>query len=163
MDDILFITIAGILIVSRLIQNFMASERASDNLRETSENNDYAIDFAETLDVIVIVKRNVDTNMLKEALSNLSLTRLNNFSIKSFREVDTDTFLCLTLVKYEDLEMYGEDYSALASHALDLNFKILLDHESKTCKIYSDVHNGLTDKMLREDFANNLWKIIANV
>jgi hypothetical protein len=131
---ILFIAIAGILIVSRLIQNFMASERASDNLRETSENNDYAIDFAETLDVIVIVKRNVDTNMLKEALSNLSLTRLNNFSIKSFREVDTDTFLCLTLVKYEDLEMYGEDYSALASHALD-KLLILLDHESKTCKI----------------------------
>lgn len=43
--------------IARLFKNFMASERASDVLRETTQSEDYALAFAETLDVTVVIKK----------------------------------------------------------------------------------------------------------
>lgn len=71
-----------------------------------------------------------------------------------------DTYICLTIVKYDDVEYRQYGGNENAEHVLDLNFKILLSEENKTCRIYSDVHENLTDKTLREEFANKLWAII---
>ncbi len=155
MKTLLFIGIV-FTVLSRLVQNFLSESRASSNFEQASSDNDYAVSFAETLDITVAVKKNVDTQVLKNTLANLNLTQLKNFTVKSIQEVEPDIFLCITLVKYDDVE-YRQKQTAVASNVLDLNFKILLDHENKACRFYSDLHSNLTDKMLREDFVGMLW------
>ncbi len=150
------IIIAVIILTARLVQNLLSANRASSNFNQASSDKDYAISFAETLDLTVAVKRNVDTQVLKNTLANLNLRQLKNFTVKSIQQVEPDTFLCITLVEYEDVEYLGKQ-TAILTNALDLNFKILLDHENKTCRFYSDLHSNLTDKMLREEFVSMLW------
>ncbi|MDR6560494.1 MULTISPECIES: hypothetical protein [unclassified Arcicella] len=147
-------------IIARIAKNLMASERASDVLRETSQSDAHALSFAETLDLTVVIKKNIDINSIRDALSKIAPSfQLDNYTIKSFKEVAQDTYICLTIVKYDDLE-YRRYSNENATHVLDLNFKISLDEENQTCRIYSDLHDELKDKILREEFANKLWKII---
>ncbi|MEA5256592.1 hypothetical protein VB264_02280 [Arcicella aquatica] len=156
---IAFAIIAGFVAFTRTRKNSMASERSDDVLGEIVRNEDYASAFAETLDLTVVIKKNIDVNAVRKALLQIKPFQLDNYSIKSFKELTQDSFLCLTVVKYDDIE-YRRHGNITVEHILDLNFKILLNEESQNCRIYSDLHETLTDKTLREEFVNKFWAFI---
>lgn len=146
----------------RIIKNLMASQRASTILKETTNNEDYALAFAETLDVTVVIKKNIDVDFIKSALSHVTPSQLDIYTIKSFKCIAPGVYICLTLAKYSDIEYRNNHKNTLATYVMDLNFKIVLDEENKTCRIYSDLHDELTDKILREEFASKFWAVIEN-
>ena len=154
--------IAILAILQRLFSNFLAQDRASDSLRKTNESSEYASSFAENLDLTVLLKKNVNTDNIRHKLPLIAPSQLGCFTLKSFQEIEPDNYLCLTIARYDDVE-YNKYGNGQATHVKDLNFKISLDEDNKSFRVYSDLHDGLIDKSLREDFANHIWEILSKV
>ncbi len=158
----IFAGIAVLGILQRLFSNFLVQDRASDSLRMTNESSEYVSSFAENLDLTVLLKKNIDTDNIRHKLPLTVPSQLGCFTLKSFQEIEPDNYLCLTIARYDDVE-YNKYGNSRATHVKDLNFKISLDEENKSFRVYSDLHDGLTDKSLREDFANQIWEILSEV
>lgn len=153
---IVLFLLLGFYAIQRIWNNFASKKRIRD-IAKNIENDEYAEDLSEQLDVMVLKESNDNFEKIRGNLNASKPIIIKNFQILATKKLNENTYLYVTEGTY-----FESDGKKETSHILDLCFKLTIDEAEKNLKIYSELYSSLTDKNLRYDFAKNLILSLKN-
>lgn len=151
---IAFLLISLIYVFQRIWNNYSSKKRIKD-ISKNLDSEDFVISLIEGLDTFVIKEKVEDFDKIRLQLEGGKQIYIQNFEIKAFKKVEENIFLFVTVGKYIEYDKKKE-----IPHFVDLCFKVVLDNQDGSIKIYSELYIDLNDKNLRYDFGKNLIKLV---
>lgn len=152
---------AAVYFAFRLYQNARMKSGTKSLVSQLKKNPETGESFAESLDIAVLKKElnAIDLDTAFSPLVALTTNKLNGFLIQHIQKLTDGSYLFVTNVKSSDIVTNGRR-QVESDEVHNLNFVLKPVNEKGQYAVYSDLHTELTDKNLRTEFANSLFKLI---
>ncbi len=145
----------------RFYQNARMKSGTKSLVAQLKKDPETGESFAESLDISVLKKElaviDLETNL--SPFIAQTTNKLGGFLIQHIQKLADGSYLFVTNVKSSDIVTNGRR-QVESEEVHNLNFVLKPANDKGQFAVYSDLHTELTDKNLRTEFANALFKLI---